>query len=192
MAITIALDGEQYTGFISASITEQLDALSNSFAMEIATDKTSPIPFLQGSEVQLFVNGDLKLTGVVEVLDGSYSATSHELNLAGRDLTSDLVDSTLDVINQIVPPITVSEIAEIVIRSINSKIGVRVKTVTSPFNVAEDAIVPERGQNAYEFLQNIALKRQVLLSSDADGNLVLTRSEPHNDRRYITKCGERF
>jgi prophage tail gpP-like protein len=43
------------------------------------------------------------------------------------------------------------------------------------FNEAEDLISPEPGDNAFEFIEKWARKRQVLLTPNGDGNVVITR-----------------
>jgi prophage tail gpP-like protein len=44
-----------------------------------------------------------------------------------------------------------------------------------PFVFPEDYIAPEIGENSFDYIEKWARKRQVLLASDADGNLLLTR-----------------
>jgi prophage tail gpP-like protein len=180
MSITIRVNGNDYTNFISASCEIQLDALCNSFEIEVATTNDAPLPFVGGEECEIYVNGVKKVTGKIENSDGSYSSSSHQISFSGRDKTSDLLDSKIGALSDIKAPVTLKAICEKVISHIGSDIIVVENTPTITFNRAEDLMAPEPGQGCYEFLEALANKRQVLLSSNEDGNLVLTQSDPVN------------
>lgn len=175
--ITIRVKGNDYTKFESASCTLQLDALSNSFKIVVITTQGEPLPFQMGDACEFYVDGIKKITGLIEVADGNYDANSHSVTYSGRDKTSALVDSTLGKLGDLKPPISLKAVCEAVIAHIGADIDVIQGTSTIIFNKAEDLIAAEVGQNCYEFLQALASKRQVLLSSNADGNLVITQSE---------------
>tara|TARA_Y100000310_G_scaffold320268_1_gene376555 strand:+ start:15142 stop:16248 length:1107 start_codon:yes stop_codon:yes gene_type:complete len=178
MAITIEVNGVQYTKFESVQIELQLDAMCNSFSMDVVTTGGASLPFQGGESCVLYVDGIKKVTGTIEACDGSYNGTSHQITYYGRDKTADILDSSLEAIDDLTPPISLKSVCEKVISQIGSSLSVVEGTTIEDFNKAEDIISPETGDNAYNFLQQLASKRQVLLSSNADGNLLLTQANP--------------
>jgi len=177
MSITIRVNGTEYDKFESAQCTIQLDALSNSFEIDVITTNGAALPFKMGDACEFYVNGVKKVTGTIEICEGDYNATNHSIRYSGRDKTAALVDSTLGKLSDIKPPISLKAICQSIISHIGASIAVIDNSTSSLFNDAEDLITPEVGQNCYEFLEALAAKRQVLLSSNADGNLVLTKSK---------------
>lgn len=176
MSITLEVNGQQYTQFKSASVQLRLDALTNTFGFEATSEDGNPLPFRGGEACKINVDGELILTGVIEIVSVSYSSTSHNISISGRDKTGDLLDSTLDAISDLIAPITLKQIIERVISQLGLDIEVLDNVNPEPFNAAEDIISPEPGENAFEFIEKYSRKRQVLLTSNGDGNIVITQS----------------
>lgn len=175
--ITIEVDGVRYNDFVSASATIQLDALSNSFKFATASDEAKPLPFQGGEACKIFVDGVLQVTGFIEKVDVSTSDKDHSITMSGRDRTADIVDSTIGAMSDLRAPITLSGICRAVIAHIGSDVQVfNDELPEQAFNEAEDLAAPEPGTNAFEFLQKFARKRAVLLTSDANGNMIITKS----------------
>ena len=173
----IEVAGIQYKNFVSANVTLNLDALSNTFSFEATAKDAKPLPFVGGEACKVFVDGELVITGAIELVNAEGDESSHRIDIQGRDKTGDILDSTLGVLSDIIAPITLKRICEIVV----GHLGVDIKVIddVSPprFEKAFDSIAPEPGVNAFSFLENLARKKQVLLTSDKDGNLVITRAE---------------
>ncbi len=176
----LEVNGVPYENFVSASVELRLDALSNTFSFE-AVD-TGELPFKGGESCKVLVDDEVVLTGFIEIVQGSYSARSHRILIQGRDKTGDLLDSTIGIISDIRAPISLKSIIEKVILNLvdndESKVNIFVIDNAEPelFNKAEDLIAPEHGDNAFEFIEKLARKRQVLLSSNKDGDIVITQS----------------
>lgn len=175
MSLTLQVGGVQYDSFVSASVEIRLDALSNLFSFELSSKDGRPLPFLGGEAAQVFVDGERVLTGYIERVTASVDDTSHSVNVAGRDRTSDLVDSTLDSFSDLVAPISLKTIIERTIKNIGSRLSVIDQANPTDFNPAEDLASPEPGDNAFGFIEKLARKRQVMLTSNGDGNVVITR-----------------
>lgn len=176
-SISIEVNGVNYTHFTTVRVTRQLDTLAGSFSFNATSvSKINPIPFLQNDICKVYIDNILFLTGYIEVINVSYSSNTHSINIEGRSLTADIIDSTIDAI-EIVPPISLQKAIETVVAHIGSNIKV-ISNVTNldNFNSAEDVLSPEVGDNAFSFIEKLARKRQVLLTSDKNGNLVITRS----------------
>lgn len=177
----IEVDGVEYLNFESASATVRLDALSNTFSFEATSEEARPLPFLGGEACRVLVDGEVVLTGFIEVVDASGDSGSHSIGIVGRDKTGDLLDSTIDKLSDLRGGrLALKTIIERVIAHLNPKdpTFIRVVDLAKPasFNPAEDLHAPEPGQNAFEFIEKLARKRQVLLTSNGDGDVVITAS----------------
>jgi len=170
----LEVNGVQYDNFQAASCELRLDALANLFSFEAIAAEGEPLPFKGGESCRVIINGKAVLTGSIEIVDVSYSAGEHNIMVQGRDKTADLLDSSIDVISDLSAPITLKAIIEKVIASIGSDVKVVEDVATEPFNAAEDIAAPEPGDNAFNFIEKYARKRQVLLTSDGDDNVVIT------------------
>lgn len=174
MTMLLEVNGVQYDNFTAASCEIRLDALSNTFSFEAVAAGGVPLPFKGGEACRVIVNGQAVLTGSIEVVDVTYDAGDHTIIVQGRDKTGDLLDSSINEISDLRAPITLKEIIEKVIANIGADIKVIEDVTTDPFNAAEDVAAPEPGDNAFDFIEKYSRKRQVLLTSDGDGNIVIT------------------
>lgn len=180
----IIVDGVEYSNFQGANVAIRLDALADSFSFTAGATKDSRLPFKKGQAVQAMVDGERQLTGFIELVnvDGQGLPAAHSINVQGRDRTGDILDSTIGVLSDIRPPVTLKRIAEAVIQHLDPTTPkakrIQVVDLVKPaaFNPAEDLFAADPGMGAFEVLETWARKRQVLLSSDGDGNLVITAS----------------
>lgn len=174
MTMELEVKGVRYSNFTAASCEIRLDALSNTFSFEAVAAEGKPLPFRGGESCRVIVDDRVVLTGSIEVVNVSYDASSHNISIQGRDKTGDLLDSTLGSISDLRAPITLKEIIEAVIKDIGADLNVVEDVATKPFESTQDVASPEPGDNAFEFLEKYSRKRQVLLTSNGDGDIVIT------------------
>jgi len=172
----IEVDGVQYADFAAASVVSRLDALSNTFAFEATSEEARPLPFLGGEACSVWVDGEKVLTGSIELVNVSGDKESHKIDIQGMDKTGDLLYSSIGSISDFRPPMTLKKAIERIISHLGASIFVVDLVSPDSFNSAEDLAAPEPGQNAFEFIEILARKRQVLLTSDEEGNVVITSS----------------
>lgn len=181
MTIRVEVNGVQYDSFVKIGVTKRLEALTDTFSFDTSKIGDEPLPIRGGESCKIVVDGETVLTGFIETVRGSGDEEQHEISASGRDRTADLVDSTLDGLADIRPPITLKILAERVIERLQiPDISVIDAANTAAFNKAEDLAAPEPGTTGFEFLERYARKRQVLLSSDADGNVLITQASGVN------------
>ena len=174
MTMELEVNGVQYNNFKAASCEIRLDALSNAFSFEAIVAEGDPLPFKGGESCRVIINNKPVLTGSIEIVDVSYDAGDHTITVQGRDKTGDLLDSNISTIPDLRAPITLKQIIEKVIANIGVDIKVIEEVETEPFEEAQDVAAPEPGDNAFNFIEKYSRKRQVLLTSDGDGNIVIT------------------
>ncbi len=172
MTIKLEVNGIQYNNFESASCEIRLDALSNTFSFDIAAADGVPLPFKGGDPCLVLVNDEVVLTGNIEIITVDYNAHDHTISIQGRDKTGDLLDSTLNPFD-ISSGITLKELIEAILDQIKLNIDVIDLVNPAPFDATEDIASIESGDNAFSFIEKYARKRQVLLTSDANGNVVI-------------------
>lgn len=172
----IEVDGTQYKGWTKAVANIRLDALSNSFNFDATGQKGLPLPFKGGEKCSILVDGEKVITGHIEIVNIHIDSTTHDIGLTGRDNTGDILDSKLGSLADIRPPISLKQIIEIALKNIENQVTVSEEFVPEEFKDAEDLAAPEFGEDVWEFIEGLARKKQVLLTSDGDGNMVITRS----------------
>lgn len=171
----IEVKGRTYSGFTAATADVRIDTLCNSFSFSIGPGPELTIPMNRGDECVVTVDGEPIVKGYIEIINGSGDATSHTIDIIGRDRCSDLVDSTLLPIKDIKTPITLKRIIELVISSIKSDLEV-VDLTGVKFEKSEDIIAIERGDGAFDFIEKLARKKQVILTSNSDGDVVIQQA----------------
>lgn len=181
MTMELEVNGIPYGNFTAASCEIRLDALSNTFSFEAVAAEGAELPFKGGEACRVIVDGEPVLTGFIEVVDVSYSASDHTITIQGRDKTGDLLDSNLSGFTMRGESLTLKQIIEKAIDDITpentpaaNKLKVIEEVTPKPFDPAEDVISAEPGDNAFEFIEKYSRKRQVLLTSNSDGNVVIT------------------
>lgn len=177
MTIRLEVDGVEYDHFTSASVEIRLDALSNTFSFTAVATGISKPPFKVGAACRVIVGDQTVMTGYIEIADGSYDAGSHSITYRGRDKTGDVVDSNISALSDFGTSISLKTVIEKVITHIGAT-GVSVIDRANPakFNPAADLLAPEPGDNAFDFIEKLARKRQVILTSNADGNIVIEKT----------------
>lgn len=177
--ITLEVNGSQYTNFLSASVRTDMEALSRSFSFVVLSPDVTdtPIPVRAGDACRIFVEGDLVLTGWVEKIELNYSRTNHSLTISGRDKTCDLVDSTLGQLESFsAAGKTLKSLIEKVVDYLGMDVEVIEEVDVEPFKKEEDIFNVNPGDNCFKYIDEYAMKRQVLITSDPEGNIVITRN----------------
>lgn len=178
MTLTVEINGRNFDNFNSITVNTNIDEASSQFSCDMASgDTQEPYPMQPGDTVRVIADGGrVVFTGYCEVIGVSYSAGEHVISATGRSKTADVVVSTLEPFT-LNAPIQFEAIARQVIEQIGADVQVINRAGTIEQFEAQDLIKVEDGQNAFDLLDQYARKRQILISDDADGNLVLLRNE---------------
>lgn len=171
----LEVNGTPYTNFTAASCTLRLDSVANEFTFDAVAPGAQALPFKGGEACRVLVDDEPVLTGFIEIVAVTYDGSSHRITVQGRSKTGDLLDSTIDTMDDLRGEgLTLKALAEQVIAKLGLTFSVIDEVSPQPFTGTEDIAAPEPGDNAFEFIEKYARKRQVLLTSDGDGNLVIT------------------
>jgi len=193
--ITLEINGTQYDAFESIKVNRRIDSICGSFQfISPIKDNLEEFPFPLDSSVVVKINETPVITGYIEKFNFNYSATgSDHITISGRDKTADIVDSTLDSSVEYQAPISLKQIVQLVLADIGA-FDINVKTNVEIKNFSKDDVINDvtagidgiltsqgtvsarYGQNAFKFIEHYARKRQILITTDGQGNVLLIRS----------------
>lgn len=180
--LALEVDGKPFVNFTSIGVNKSLEMISGTFVFQATITDNDQFPIKTGQLCRVIVDNSPSpipvITGFVEIVEGQSDAASDTISIQGRDKTADLIDSTLTADQSDFPgPISLKKMAETAMQKagitgiavINNVAGLE-DFKTSDFQASEVE------ETIFEFLERYARKRQVVLTSNGDGNLVITRS----------------
>jgi prophage tail gpP-like protein len=131
---------------------------------------SQPIQIKPGDSCQVLIGDEPVITGYVDRVAPAISADDHSVNISGRDKTCDLVDcsATIDTYDTI--GLDLSSLARLICESFD---GIFVKVETNPGPVFNRFAV-QPGETAFACLDRAAKLRGVLLTTNGEGQLVLS------------------
>lgn len=178
--VILRADGVEYRGWTKVQVTRSLEAMAGSFTLELTFNwqgkpdqyRAFMAPIKQGKPCTIDIGNDRVITGYVDDWVPSYDDKQVIISVTGRDKTSDLIDCSIvypsgQFVNQ-----TLTQIANTVCKPFGIDVVVNVDDITEPFK----RIQIEQGETPHELLTRLARQRGVLLTNDALGRLVITRS----------------
>jgi hypothetical protein len=190
--ISVQIEGKNYDTIIDASIKRDIENLCNTFNITFSTSDdigNFPVDIINPSnKVVIAIDDEPLITGYVDSIDIRYSYNSHIITIAGRDRTADLVDSLVDV-KQYNSTVTLPDLIKQVCQSLGFEVSnnpllrssasnsisiINNFGVIEPFNNS-DILRAQLGQSAFEVIHRYAAKRNVLINTDPDGNIVLVK-----------------
>lgn len=186
--INIMINGVEYFDFTDVTITKSIETFAGKFVITTTSTSNIDFPLKVNSECKILVQGEPVINGYIESLIIDYDDKTHSIQVTGRDRTADLVDSTVggsDTSEFQLPTkgLTLKQITESLLTKFNlSSIKVIDNHGTKPFKKG-DIVSAEYGTKVFDFLEKYAKKRQVLLTTDGNGDIVFTRTPT---KQYIT------
>jgi prophage tail gpP-like protein len=177
--LILMIDGKPHRGWTSLTVGRSIERGPHEFEVSLTdrwgrAEAINPRSIVAGMPVQVYVNDARITSGYIDDVDPQYDATQHSLAVRGRSKLGDLVDcstegqqfprmSLLGIATQLCAPFGISVAAD---TSVASEAG-------AVFNSPQTL---DLGQPIWEFLEELARIRAVLLTSTADGNLLITRA----------------
>jgi prophage tail gpP-like protein len=172
--VELLLGGLLYAGWTEVGITRAMDAAAGTFRLALTdrwVGRDEPWEITPGDACEVRVGGEIVISGYVDIVRSSFSASSHAIEVQGRDRSADLVDCTALH--------TPDEWRGIDLLGLANRLG-------KPFGVTARAEVPvgpafahvklDQGEGALEALVRHARMRSLLVMPDGQGNILLTRA----------------
>lgn len=176
--ITIEVNGIEYSDFISINYRSGFLEFNNECSFTFALGNGENSPFTTADNVVVKLDGKKVMTGYIYLASISYTSNSHELSYSITDNTKDFADSDIDAISTLSSSLTFEQIIEAVLDDLgltNVKV-VNMAGDLGNFVGNEDIISPEVGDSAFDFCEGLSYKKQVVMRTNADGNIELVKS----------------
>jgi prophage tail gpP-like protein len=168
--VRLEVAAKLYGGWTKIEISRGLEQLAGTFTLEVTErwpKQYEERPILEGQTCRVLVDGTPVITGYVDEVAVSYDATSHSISVSGRDKTCDLVDCC--------PPSTQLASADFptLARKLCAPFGIEVVVDCEIGHAAP--VKNNEGDTVFEVLEQQARARSVILTTDGEGRLVITR-----------------
>lgn len=170
--VILRVNGVNYTGWEEISTVESIEAIAAGFNFITANNldgNGNPFPILTGDACQIIYNNETVITGYVDDSDPTFDEKS-EVTITGRSKTGDLTDCSAELPSGVVKKQTLDQIIRKLIEKYD--IGLIVDVPTGE-RFAE--FRTQQGESVFEAIDRACRQRGVLPSTNADGNLVLTK-----------------
>lgn len=172
--VELRIGGQVYAGWDDVGVTRAMDACAGTFSLSV-TDRwygqDQPWPISPGDTCELRVDGEVVITGYVDAARPSYTATSHSIQVQGRDKSADMIDCSAVHHPDEWRNITLLQLANTLAGPFS--ISVRAEADTGePIPLAK----LNHGETALEALLRYSRIRKVLVMPDGKGGILLTRT----------------
>jgi len=176
---TIIIDGIRIEQFLDENILLTVDNVGNGFSFSM--------PFFPGTkeyrdlfrptkykETQIYIGESLIINGRLEKIAPSLTDTSNSVNVQGRSKTGILVDCTFEKDENLeFQKMALDEIAATVVE----KFGLEVSFPDGAGAIFENAGPDSPTETVFNFLQNLARQRSLLMGQTPEGELLFRRAK---------------
>lgn len=175
--VELKVGGQIYGGWTSLNIQRGIEQLAGSFSLTLTEhwpEQVDARPVKPGQPCVVLIDGEPVVTGYIDDVAPTFSATEHGLTVSGRDVTADLIDCAAIYASGQWKNASLARIA----RDLCGPFKIPV-VIDAKAQALADKPFPswniEEGEKVFECLQRAALLRTVLLTTSGDGKLLITR-----------------
>lgn len=174
--VQLIVNGSAYGGWKAVRVTRTIEALANSFDMDVSdrwSGQEEDWPILEEDECRVDLDGETVITGYVDRPRLAISAQSRALGYAGRDRAGALEDCSAVLDRWEFRDSNVYEIARAVAHPFGVAVWVQAGLVLPP-RIRKLAVSP--GDTAGSVIEKAAKMSGVLVVSDGAGGIVITQA----------------
>jgi hypothetical protein len=162
--VTLWVDGQQHEGWSTAAVALNLDHIAGDFSLTLTEEylaggQLRRQPVKAGQACRLAVDGAVVLTGWVDRCDHGYTATTHQVQISGRDKTGDLVDCSAEVKEYL------NQKLEVIAADMCTPFGIGVTVLTNTGEVFKRVAV-NTGDTVQACIERMCRQRGVLLGGE--------------------------
>ncbi|MGE4799946.1 phage baseplate assembly protein [Yersinia hibernica] len=171
--IELYLGNRIYSGWKELSITRSLEEIAGQFTLGVTVNSgDSPLVLKAGTACKLEINGQRIITGYVDTVEIDVEGTSRTTTVTGRDKTGDLVDCAAIHGKGQWRNVSLATIAQDVCQPFGVAViwQVQLAAAAAKFKVWQI----EPGETVFDMLSRAARHRGVLVTSNAQGDLMFT------------------
>lgn len=200
-SVALAIDNTHIENFLSYKIEADIYTADDAFTLELANPETA---IKTGQRCELYVNGQLELTGISDRRIRRYDKAGLKLTVEGRDLMGLLVDSHCETFPTVQGK-KLKALAEMLLKDIpfvnrmpviyhdeaaqiRGKLKGKKKTVDNPlagFQDTPQALAHiEAGMTVFEVLRTYAASRGVMFWAMPDGTMVFGKPRATGEPQF--------
>ena len=203
-SVALQITGHRIERFLSYSVEADLYTADDAFSLELARPE---IAIKRGQRCELYVNGGLELTGIIDKVSRKYDKQGLTMRVEGRDLMGLLVDSCCEKFVTVEGK-KLSELAEMLLENVPfinrkgiiyqeniiGKLHGKKKTVDSPdlgyMDTPQRISQIEPGMTIFEVLKTYAASRGLMFFALADGTFVFGRPKAKGEPVFTLTCSK--
>ena len=180
--LILVTGSKRYGGWKSIRVTRSIESLCGSFALEVSdrwSGDVDPWPIAEGDACRVELNGQVVIDGYVDDREPGGDATGRTLAINGRDRAQDLVDCSLLVLDASTQGhrwtyrnLDIAQFARIVA----APHGINVTVQPGLVLPKDPYLVAHPGETGFEAIKRAAGSANVLVVSDGQGGIVITRA----------------
>lgn len=170
----LQVNGQNFAGWQRGAVTLGMEQIAGAFDLTVSDrfpGRLDAWRIAEGDECRLLWGRTPVITGYVDDVNVDYDRESHVIQVAGRDRTGDLVDCAALHKGGAWRKAKLTRIAS----DLCEPFGIKVVVETEVGRAFERFSI-WHGETVFDCLERAARMRGVLLISDGQGNLVLTRA----------------
>lgn len=175
--ITIEVAGVRYEGWQSASVFRSIETVSGKFDFATTAKLGVPFPIQSGAPCSIYVDAIPVMRGYVDEVSVSYDSGQHSIAINGRDRTADLIDSTIGPGIDFHGPVSLQSVIQRTLENMGLSTIKVIDQVGSlqPFS-GDEIVSAEIDKTGFEFIESYSRQRQIFLTTDGAGNIVIARA----------------
>ena len=94
--VTLSTGSGKWTAWERISVSASAKEAARAFAATVSDDYSGDWTSEPGDQITITANGDPVLTGYLEIVDASFDAKSHKIEVSGRSKGGDTIDSSVE------------------------------------------------------------------------------------------------
>jgi len=173
--ISALVNNKEFTGFSSVSVTDNVDQLCNQFKFDCTADRAKAFPIPRGAKMDVLVEGFTVLPGKVEILDVEYDPESYQVSVEGRDALKVILKTDLPPNFVVKGPIQLKKVMEKTLAATDIDIDVVDLVGDLDDYTSKEVLTEDAGCTIWEFWTKLAEKRQVLITKNRQGQVIIVR-----------------
>ena len=179
-ADAITVSNQNFSRYKSFEVERSIDKICGTFRIVISRPKKNP--FKNGTVINVVLDGLRYMKGKIYDVELNGDAKSDDIVISGRDITGDLIDSTVpDDAKVHKAGANMTTIAQKIVDSLGMGIAIINLTGNPIESFTEDEIIScETGQTAIDFLEQYSRKRQLFINTRTDGSLAFFKANGVN------------
>ena len=181
--IELVVNSQTYTNFENIEVKSSLTTIGRSFVFRAYSNAKQAFPFSVNDPCQVKIDGVLVLTGFVEITEATYNHKSHAILISGRSKTADVIDSSLGGDLEFTGSTSLKRLIETTLAQANiTGINVIDTVGNIPVFPVTELESPATGTTVFAFIERFCRKRQVLVTTNGAGDIVIARGENQQER----------